>query len=370
MNVISSFSLGLSYSDLQRDLQKVMKSLETDPQTPQPEKSSEQPQAERKPTFGASLYDVYGLKKGFSKNSDSNDSVEISQLAKMLHQAEQDREVWNSGSAKLLGEAFFEEDGTLSRSINSEYLDHIEPHLLEGEAGFNGLFKEAISDDGGTIFRRINPEYLDQITTVEEALYLYEKFHESGEGKMTISLGQDTSEILLKLHTLANQDRHETVTGLVDNASALYDRHQDFKEALVEQHPSLAGTNFEFGLEGSELKILNADFGSRSTLSVDQIKLIENFANSDDHASKRLLEVMYEIRETSVKFYNMWSESGRSEPIGTAGFDERFGGFNSYLESFHSAGSAKGRSGPDDPATYRDSYFSNAAEYAVARLAN
>src|SRR5690554_4764014 len=96
MNVISSASLGLSYSDLQRDLQKVMKSQNTAPQKPQPEHAAKQPQAERKPTFGTSLYDVYGLEQGFSKDTERHDSVEISQLAKMLYQAEQNREVWNS----------------------------------------------------------------------------------------------------------------------------------------------------------------------------------------------------------------------------------------------------------------------------------
>lgn len=189
------------------------------------------------------------------------------------------------------------------------------------------------------------------------------------EGKMVISLAQDTSEILLKIHSLANKDRHKKVTDLVDSASVLYDRHQDFKQALAEQHPSLVGINFEFGLEGDEFKVLNADFGSRSTLSAEQIKLIEDLANSDDQTSKRLLEVMYKIRETSVNFYNMWSERGRSDPIDSVDFSERFGGFNSYLESFHSAGSAIGKAGPDDPTTYRDSYFSDATQYAVARLA-
>ena len=185
---------------------------------------------------------------------------------------------------------------------------------------------------------------------------------------MVMTLGQDTSEVLLRAHTLAYQDRRETVTDLVDSASTLYDQHQGFKEALIGQHPSLAGVNFEFGLEGDEFKVLNANVGGRSPLSHHQIQQIEDFANSDNHVSQRLLEVMYEIREASVSFYNMWSERGRSDPIGLSDFDERFGGFNSYLESFHWAGAAKGKTGPDDPTTYRDSYFSNAVEYAVSRL--
>lgn len=369
MDTLSSSSLGLSYSDIQSDWQKVKKSQEAVPQKIRSESSSQQPRADREPSFGTSLYDVYGLEKGFSNNSGGSDSVEISKMAEMLYRAEQNREVWSSGSDSLFKESVFEDDGTISRRINPEYADRIEPNLLAGQAEFNGLFKEAISEDGETILRRINPHQLDRLTTVEEALYLHEKFHESVEGKMVISLGQDTSEILLRLHSLANQDRYDTVTGLVDNASALYDRHQDFKDALASQHPSLAGTSFEFGLEGGELKVLNANIGSHTALDGDQVKLIENFANSNNYASKRLLEVMYEIREASVNFYNMWSDSGRSEPIDISDFDDRFGSFNSYLQSFHGAGGARGKTGPDDPTTYRDAYFSNAADYAASRLA-
>lgn len=290
-----------------------------------------------------SLYDVYHLEKGFTETMSNQDRVTLSPLAQKLSQAQEhaeaNRDVWRDDPSRLLSD----------------------------DVNFEDVFKEVESADGGLVFRRVNLDYLDWVQTVPEALMLYEQISRSEEDGIVIISDGDRKAIGLKMQTLAMEERHQTVTNVVDTASELYNRHAAFNELIAEKHPSLAGAEFEFTLDGDALKVMGGSVDGRA-LSDQQIAAIEKLANGGGAEGKELLETMLSLRTESVNYYNKYTESGRSQPITEAQFDERFGGFDSYLKSFAFSAHNVRFDGPDDPKTYRFGYFSDAVGNATARL--
>lgn len=293
------------------------------------------------PVAGVSIYDVYGLEKGFSENISAKDKVTLSPMGQYLSQAEQsaaaNREVWADDPGRL----------------------------LKGEAEFDEAFKEIKSADGGLIFRRFNTDYLDNLQNVPDALLVYDYMARSDSEGIVVTSGADTSAIALKLRTLFAEERYNSTANMVNNTSNLYDAHANFTAQLVKDDPSLEGVEFGLVLNGEELEISDGNVNGKD-LTDKQIAEIEKLVNGK--AGDQLRAAILSLREDAVNYYNKYTESGRDQPINNQDFDKRFGDISNYLKAFASASNNHQVSGPDDPNTYRMGYFSDSIGFTNARL--
>lgn len=288
-----------------------------------------------------SFYDIYGLKEGFSEQLSHKDKVTLSPAGLLLAEAQQKaeaaRETWKEPSK-----------------------------LLEGSAEFTEAFKEVESEDGGLVFRRFNNEYLNQLQTVPDALLLYEKINRADSNQIVITSAQDLQDITMKLWKMAADERYKSIENSLYKTSELFDAKTGFTELLAAKNPALNGINFEFSLEGNEIMITGGTVNGVE-ISAKTMADIEKLANGKE--GKELKQAMLALREESINYYNKYTEAGRTSPLSINDFDQRFGSFNSYLESFKSVENNYKFTGPDDPDTYREAYFSGAAEIMAARLA-
>jgi hypothetical protein len=294
-----------------------------------------------KPIVGVSIYEVYGLEKGFSENISAKDQVSLSPLGQYLSHAEQaagaKREIWANDPGRL----------------------------LNGKAEFDEAFKEVESADGGLIFRRFNADYLNHLQSVPDALLVYDYMARSDSESIVVTSGADTSAIVLKLRTLAAEERYNSTVNMANKTSNLYDAHADFTEQLIKDNPSLKGVEFGLVLSGDKLEITGGNINGKD-LTNNQIANIEQLANGK--AGDQLRAAILSLREEAINYYNKYTESGRTQPITNENFAKRFGDFSNYLKAFASASDNHKVSGPDDPNTYRIGYFSHAIESISARL--
>ncbi|MEN0036993.1 MAG: hypothetical protein AAGC78_07990 [Cellvibrio sp.] len=288
-----------------------------------------------------SIYDIYGLKKGFSEQLSYKDKVTLSPVGVMLSEAHQlaelNRETWEEPSK-----------------------------IFETDADFNEAFKEVQSENGDLVFRRFNKAYLDQLQNVPDALLLYDQMGQSEKNKIVITLEKDLNEIGMKLQTMAMDERDASIGNSIYKTSDLFDAKSKFSELIEKEHPHLKDVDFEFTLKGDKIVITGGKINGVD-LSPKELSQIETLANGKE--GKELKDVMFSIREESVNHYNKYTEAGRKAPLSLNDFDQRFGDFGAYLKSFKSSGNNYKFKGPDDPSTYRVGYFSGAAEMMSGRLA-
>ncbi len=293
------------------------------------------------PVAGVSIYEVYGLEKGFSENISAKDQVSLSLMGQYLSQAEREatanRDVWVDDPGRL----------------------------LEGEAEFDEAFKEVASADGGLIFRKFNTDYLDNLQNVPDALLVYDYMTRQDSQGIVVTSGTNMSAIVLKMETMVAEERYNARVNMTDNSSNLYDAHERFKELLVKDDPSLTGVDFELVLKGDQLAIAGGDVNGKP-LTARQIETMEKLANGK--AGSQLRAAIFDLRDESITYYNKYTESGRSQAISREDFDERFGDIGSYLKAFSSSSHNQKFNGPDDPHTYRMGYFSESIEIIRARL--
>lgn len=288
-----------------------------------------------------SIYDIYGLKEGFSEQLNYKDKVTLSPVGVMLSEAHQlaelSRETWEDPSK-----------------------------IFEADAGFNEAFKEVQSENGDLVFRRFNKAYLDQLQNVPDALLLYDQMGQSEKNKIVITSEQDLKEIVTKLQTMAMDERYSSISTSIYKTSELFDEKSKFSEVIEKEYPHLKGVDFEFTSKGDKIVITGGKINGVD-LSLKELSQIEKLANGKE--GKELKDIMFAIREEAVNHYNKYTEAGRKAPLSLDDFDQRFGDFGAYLESFKSGGNNYKFKGPDDPSTYRESYFSGAAEMMAGRLA-
>lgn len=287
-----------------------------------------------------SIYDIYGLEEGFSNNLSYADKVTLSPVGKMLSNAQ-----------------------SIAEATRETWVDPSK--LLEGKAEFEEAFKEVQSEDGGIVFRRFNEAYLGQLQNVPDALLLYEQIGKADKDQIVVTSTQDLNAIVFKLRTMAGNERYNAIENALYKTSDLFDAKTKFTKFLTTENPALKDVDFEFSLKGDEIIIFGGKVNGIG-ISLKKMAEIETLANGIN--GKELKKIMLSIRETAVDSFNKYTEAGRKSPLNLNDFDQRFGDFGNYLESFKSSGKNHKYSGPDDPATYRESYFSNAADLIAARL--
>jgi len=281
-----------------------------------------------------SIYDDYGIEKGFSKNVSTQDDVYLSPLGKTLSRSLQKAEA--------------------SREVVSENPGNI----LTGEVDFDSVFKETSSEGGEVIFRRFNTEYLEQVETIPEGLLLMELINQNNTGGIVATKLSDVAEIGGKIFHINVAERAQSIVDMRDQANELYGAHISFTEKLSEIEPELKGVDFEYILDGDQLKVTGAHIGERS-LTSEEISIIEQFANSNKDVGLSLINAMKDVRETAVDSYNTFTKEGVKQPISEDFFDDNFGGYSSFLKSFTS-------SNPN--ATPQLSNFGAAVNVAMGRL--
>lgn len=283
-----------------------------------------------------SVYDIYGIKEGFSNNLSNADKVTLSPVGLMLSEAqslaESQRETWNDPSK-----------------------------IFENEVNFSGVFKEVQSEDGGLIFRKFNSSYLDQIQSAPDALLLYEQINKQDKTGIVVTSTSDLDQIVFKLRAIAAQDRYNSIVDLANKTFEVSEATKNFSSILAKEYPDLEGIELEFSTKGDEIIVSDAKQNAIELSPQERLK-IENLINGKHETV--LKQSLFSLREASIEYYNRYTDSGRDNPITNADFDQRFGGFNNYLNSFGS------RDGSQLNGSYNGltSYFSDAANSISLKL--
>lgn len=198
-------------------------------------------------------------------------------------------------------------------------------------------------------------------------MLLYEQIRKSDQNGIVVTSTKDLTDIVLKLRTIAAEDRFNSIVNLANKTSAVFDAKEKFNSILEEEHPSLKGAELEFSIHGDEIMITGGKINGVE-ISKNTISDIEKLMNGNQ--GRELKDAMISFREEAIINFNRYTDSGRKNPIDTADFDKRFGGFSSYLDAFKNTSDNSKTIGPNDPNITRQAYFANASSMMASRLFN